>query len=142
MKPSTGQDATAIRTLIQSQFESLNWSLSHVPNWQTFTTGFRPEAQLFPAARPAQSTTVSDFVARMERLRTKGSLTTFTEDAGPIYVWVIGQIAVAIAGCEMIENQQTVTRDISVFLLVKDQGTWRIAAQGWDLVSNFDVLHS
>lgn len=130
MKPSTGQDATAIRTLIQSQFESLHWSPTHVPDWQTFTAGFFPAAHLFPAARPAQATAVSDFVSRMERLRTNGTLTTFTEEAGPIHVWVIGQIAIAIAGCEMVENKQTVTRDISVFLLVKDQSTWRIAAQG------------
>ncbi|NER80860.1 MAG: hypothetical protein F6K42_15080 [Leptolyngbya sp. SIO1D8] len=127
--------------MIQSQFESLHWSVTHVPDWQTFTAGFFPEAQMFPAARPVQAKIISDFVARMELLRTNGTLTTFTEEAGSIHVWVIGQVAVAIAGCQMVENKQTVTRDISVFLLIKDQSTWRIAAQGWDLVNNFDVLH-
>lgn len=46
---------------------------------------------------------------------------------------VFGHVAVALAGCEMLENGHNVTRDVSGFLLVKDDGHWRIAPQGWDM---------
>lgn len=40
----------------------------------------------------------------------------------------------------MTENRETVTRDVSGFLLVKDGDTWRIAAQAWDLVADFEAF--
>ena len=40
-------------------------------------------------------------------------------------------MAVAIAGCEIAENDADVNRGVEMFLLVKDMGAWRIAAQAW-----------
>jgi hypothetical protein len=39
----------------------------------------------------------------------------------------------------MIENEQIATQDVSVFLLVKNENTWKIAVQGWDVVENFTL---
>ena len=36
---------------------------------------------------------------------------------------------------EMIENETEVNHDISGYLLVKDEGEWRIAAHAWDHAS-------
>ncbi len=60
--------------------------------------------------------------------------------SSPTKIWVIGQVAVTIAGSEMIENEQTVTRDVSAFLLVRNEDTWKIAAQGWDVVEDFHLI--
>ncbi|MEM9214147.1 MAG: hypothetical protein AAGD25_07335 [Cyanobacteria bacterium P01_F01_bin.150] len=133
-------DKSAIQALINSQFASLSWSADQPAHWADFETGFVSEAQLFPAARPVKPMTVKSFRTRMEKLRTDGTLTNFKETLGPIKVWVIGQVAVAIAGCEMVENEHTITRDISIFLLVKEEDTWRIAAQGWDVVEDFQSI--
>jgi hypothetical protein len=46
---------------------------------------------------------------------------------------VFGNVAVAFAGCEMLENGSTLTRDVSAIVLVRDNGAWRIVAQAWDL---------
>jgi hypothetical protein len=50
-------------------------------------------------------------------------------------VTVFGNIAVAIAVCAMRENGTTENRTVEMLLLVKDQGSWRIAAQAWDRAS-------
>jgi hypothetical protein len=33
----------------------------------------------------------------------------------------------------MLENESTIARDVSAIVLVRDSGTWRIAAQAWDV---------
>jgi hypothetical protein len=38
-------------------------------------------------------------------------------------------VAIAVAGCEITENDADVTRGVEMMLLVKDAGVWRIAAQ-------------
>lgn len=108
-------------------------------DWTTFEAGFVSDAQLFPAARPVKALSVKSFRTRMESLRTDGTLASFQETSGPTKIWVIGQVAVAITGCEMIENEQIATQDVSVFLLVKNENTWKIAVQGWDVVENFTL---
>jgi hypothetical protein len=47
-------------------------------------------------------------------------------------VRVFGNVAVAIAACELVENRNEVNRNVEMLLLVKDAGTWRIVAQAWD----------
>jgi len=133
-------DEMAIRSLILSQFASLNWSPDREADWLTFEGGFLPETQLFPAARPVQAKSVKNFRSRLEQLRAAGNLSSFAEQSGPIWVRAIGGVAVAIAGCEMVENEETLMRDVSCFLLVKDGNSWKIAAQGWDLVEDFAKL--
>lgn len=140
MMTANQDDEAAIQELIASQFASLKWSSAQSANWLTFEAGFVAEAQLFPAARPVKPISVKSFITRMETLKTDGILASFRETLGLIKIWVVGQVAVAIAGCEMVENEQAVTRDVSVFLLVKDEGTWKIAAQGWDAVKDFQSI--
>lgn len=65
-------------------------------------------------------------------MREQGTLERFVEHMLGLEIRVFGHVAVALAGCEMHENERTVTRDVSAFLLLKDGGHWRIAAQGWD----------
>lgn len=134
------KDEAAIQELIASQFASLKWSSTQSANWLTFEAGFVADAQLFPATRPVKPISVKSFITRMETLKTDGVLTSFREMPGPIKILVVGQVAVGVAGCEMVENEQAATRDISVFLLVKDEGTWKIAAQGWDVVKDFQSV--
>jgi hypothetical protein len=50
-------------------------------------------------------------------------------------VRVFGNVAVAFAACEMLENGSTLTRDVSAIVLVRDGGAWRIVAQAWDVES-------
>jgi hypothetical protein len=57
---------------------------------------------------------------------------SFAEAALGIEVSIFGNIAVAVAGCEIIENDSDVSRGMEMMLLVKDAGAWRIAAQAWD----------
>lgn len=126
-------DETAISRLIESQFSALNWNDIRGAEWSSFSAGFRAEAVLYPAKRPAQGRSVGWFINRMVDLRAEGKLTSFSERPLGIKVMVHGNVAVALAGCEMTENGSAVTRDVSAFLFIKDQDQWRIAAQGWDI---------
>ncbi len=126
-------DIRAIGALIAEQFQSLRWRPGAPPDWSAFSVAFAPDAMLFPAARPASATPVAAFIARMEALRTSNALTAFEEAGLGQLVHVFGNVAIAMAACSMLENETTVTRDVSAFLLIKDSGVWRIAAQAWDV---------
>lgn len=128
-------DIAAIKEVVNVQFRSLAWKPGKDADWATFRNGFLPGATLFPAARPVQPQTAEQFVDRMNRLRVDGSLATFEETQLGCVVNVFGSVAVVMTGCEMLENGKTVTRDVSGFLLVRDGGNWRIAAQAWDMES-------
>ena len=45
---------------------------------------------------------------------------------------IFGNIAVAIAVCQITENETQVTRGIEMMLLVKTEGRWQIISQAWD----------
>ncbi len=47
-------------------------------------------------------------------------------------VLVFGNVAVVLAASELVENGTEVNHDVSGYLLVKDEGEWRIAAHAWD----------
>lgn len=126
-------DVRAIEELISSQFRCLNWMPDKDADWAAFAAGFLSVAPLFPAARPVVPQTAEGFAQRMKELRSQGKLTSFEETMLGRNVHVFGNVAVAMAGCEMLENRSDVTRDVSCFLLVKDNGVWRIAAQAWDV---------
>ena len=128
-------DISLIRELVATQFRSLAWTPDEDPNWAAFAQGFLPDARLFPAARPVRPQTVDQFITRMNGLRTEGKLVSFQETPLGCDVRVFGNVAVAFAACEMFENASTVTRDVSAIVLVRDAGTWRIAAQAWDVES-------
>ena len=134
----TTEDEAAIHALIAAQFESIRWSPESNADWRDVHRGFAPGAQLWPARRPPAPQSALDFTSRLRRLREEG-LDSFTETGVGCHVWVIGNMAVALAGCEMVEGDANVTRDISGFLLVKHDGEWRIAAQAWDLVDDIEA---
>jgi hypothetical protein len=126
-------DTAAIRAVIAAQFTSLAWSPGKPADWDAFRATFFPDTTLIPAARPARRQSVAQFIARLQQLEADGTLTHFRESLLGATIHVYGNVAVALAGCEMLENETTVTRDVSAFLLVKDDSAWRIAAQAWDL---------
>jgi hypothetical protein len=120
--------------MIARQFGSLTWTTETPANWDTFAADFFPEATLYPAARPAQRQTVEAFVERMKGLAgTK--LRSFHEVVVGTEVRVFGNIAVALAACEMTENDGQVNRGVEMLLLIKDEGAWRIVSQAWDTES-------
>lgn len=127
------EDVAAIKELVGAQFRSLAWTRDEDADWAAFAQGFFPGAALFPAARPVKPQTVDQFVERMRRLRSEGKLVSFEETPLGCTVSVFGNVAIAFAACEMLENGSTLTRDVSAIVLVRDSGTWRIVAQAWDV---------
>lgn len=134
---TTNADEREIRALIQSQFDSIRWGEGQEPDWMTVHKGFVLGGQLWPALRPARPQSSLDFADRLRKLRDDGKLRSFAERGVGCHVWIVGNMAVALAGCEMTENDGIVTHDVSGFLLVKDGNDgWRIAAQAWDYVQD------
>ena len=129
-------DEIEIRALVQRQFDSIGWGEDREPDWRAVHGDFALGAQLWPARRPARPQSAADFTARFRKLREEGWLKSFLETGVGCRVWVVGTMAVALAGCEMVENDEEVTRDISGFLLIRDEEGWKIAAQAWDLVDD------
>ncbi len=78
MTHNSDSDESQIRALIGAHFDALKWSPGSNSDWKTFSTDFLPEAQLFPAARPVQAKSLSEFIERMNRVA-QGSLQDFEE---------------------------------------------------------------
>jgi hypothetical protein len=124
-------DHEAIRAIIDRQFRSLNWSPTTTANWSAFIEDFLPGASLYPASRPANHQKPEDFVERMKGLATN-KLRSFSEAALGREIRIFGNVAVAVAVCQMTENEMQVTRGIEMMLLVKTDGRWKIVSQAWD----------
>ena len=123
-----GDDVRAIKGLIARQFGSLTWTPETSANWDAFAADFFPGASLYPAARPAQRQSVEAFVERMRGLAgTK--LRSFHEVVLGTEVHIFGNVAVALAACEMTENDGQVNRGVEMLLLIKDEGAWQIVSQ-------------
>ena len=129
-------DETRIRDLIAAQFESLDWGPDRDADWAGFEAGFIAEAQLFGVKRPARACSAGAFAERLRSLRDCRVLDSFSEEGVVCEVRVAGSVAVALGVCEMIQNDSEVTRQVAVFLLVKNPEGWRIAAQAWDIVDD------
>ena len=127
-------DYEAIRAIIDRQFGSLNWTSATPANWSAFVGDFLPGASLYPAARPANAQKPEEFVERMKGLAT-GKLRSFKETALGHEIRVFGNIAVAVAVCQITENETQVTRGIEMMLLLKTEGRWQIVSQAWDTES-------
>ena len=128
---SEESDHRAIWTLIARQFESLSWSADKAPGWDEFSADFVAGASLFPAARPVRPVTVPNFVERMKSAAAS-DMPTFEEALLGVEIKLYGKVAVALAVCEQREQDAPPERAIEALLLVKEDGAWRIAAQGWD----------
>lgn len=125
------EDVRAIEAIIARQFGSLNWNPGTEGDWETFAVDFHPDAALFAAARPSRRQTVGDFVARMKGLAST-KLRSFREEVLGTHVHIFGNVAVAVAACEITENDAEVSRGVEMLLLVRDEGQWRIVSQAWD----------
>lgn len=124
-------EVDAIKSIISRQFSSLSWDQENAADWETFKSDFLPHATLFPSARPVAPLEMDSFVDRMKRLAST-DLQSFHENVLGSHVSVFGNVAVAVVACENTENDQDVNRNVEMMLLVKDGGTWKIAAQAWD----------
>jgi hypothetical protein len=127
-------DEAAIRALIGGHFEGMKWSPDTQADWSTFAADFLPEATLYPAARPVQAKSLNQFIERMKSVA-QGPLHTFEEHTRDMEILVFGNVAVVLAASEILENGADVNHDVSGYLLVKDEGAWRIAAHAWDNAS-------
>jgi ketosteroid isomerase-like protein len=124
-------DVEAIQGLIARQFGSLCWAPGKQAAWEVFAADFHPDASLYPAGRPAQCQTVPAFVARMQGLAAT-RLRSFEKAVLGTEVHVFGNVAVALAACEITENDGDTNRGVEALLLIKDAGVWRIVSQAWD----------
>lgn len=128
-------DEQAIEKVIKRQFGSLSWTPDASADWDAFMSDFLAGAPLYPAKRPVKQQSVNAFMERLSGLEgTK--LRSFHETVLGTEVRVFGNVAVALAGCETVENETEVSRGVEMLLLVKDAGQWRIAGQAWDLESD------
>lgn len=127
-------DVEAIEALIARQFASLTWRPGTSANWDAFTNDFLADAPLYPAARPVRRQTAPAFIERMQGLAGT-TLTTFRERVLGTEIRIFGNVATAVAGCEITENDTQVSLGVEMLLLVKTDGAWRIAAQAWDTES-------
>jgi hypothetical protein len=127
-------DRRAIAAMITRQFASLGWAPGRSADWRAFAADFFPDASLYPAARPARRQTVDGFIERMKALAgTK--LRSFKEGVLGTEIHIFGNVAVALAACEITENDAEVSRGVEALLLIKDEGAWRIVSQAWDTES-------
>ena len=124
-------DVRAIEAIIERQFGSLKWRPGTTGDWDRFAADFFPEASLYPAARPAKRQTVEAFIERMKSLE-ETKLRSFEEAVLGTEIRVFGNVAVALAACEMIENGAEVHRGVEMLLLIKDADAWQIVSQAWD----------
>ena len=62
----------------------------------------------------------------------EGALRSFEEKTLGMQILVFGNVAVVLAASEMLENGTEVNHDVSGYLVLKDEGKWRIAAHAWD----------
>ncbi|WP_245444640.1 hypothetical protein [Microvirga sp. KLBC 81] len=56
-------------------------------------------------------------------------LRSFAEAVLGTEIHVFGNVAVAVAACEMTENGADVQRGVEMLLLIKDAGAWQIVSQ-------------
>ena len=124
-------DEAAIRALIGGHFEGMKWSPDQQADWSSFATDFLPGATLYPAARPVEPKSLGQFIDRMKGIA-ENVLHTFEEHTRGMEILLFGNVAVVMAASELVENGAEVNHDVSGYLLVKDEGEWRIAAHAWD----------
>ncbi len=140
-KVQNRDDVHAIKTLIARQFRSLNWSSGAPADWDTFAADFFPDASLYPAGRPVRRQSVEVFAERMKGLA-QTHLRSFQESVLGTEVRVFGNVAVAVAACEMTENDAEVSRGVEMLLLVKNDGKWQIVSQAWDRETTANPISS
>ena len=127
-------DVQAIEAVIARQFASVSWTPGTSADWDGFAADFFPAASLYPAARPAKRQPVEAFIERMKGL-VGTKLRSFEEVVLGTEIRVFGNVAVALAACEITENGSEVNRGVEMLILIKDAGAWQIVSQAWDTES-------
>src|SRR4051812_14840948 len=113
-------DVQTIEAVIARQFASLNWAPGRSADWDGFIADFFPEASLYPSARPAKRQTVEALIERMKGLE-ETKLRSLKEAVLGTTIHVFGNVAVAVAVCEMTENATEVHRGVEMLLLIKNE---------------------
>jgi len=124
-------DRQEIQALIAAHFDGMKWTATTEPDWHKFAADFLPNALLFPAVRPVQAKTLDQFIERVNGVA-MSTLRSFEEHTTGMQILLFGNVAVVLAASEMLENEAKVNHDVSGYLLIKDEGKWRIAAHSWD----------
>jgi hypothetical protein len=130
--PTENEDACEIAAIVQRMFDAISWSPEQAPDFPAFRASVRDDAVLIPSARPAKTTDMTNFLIGMKTQRDNGNLVDFEETALGTHVRVFGNIAVAIGGYESMANKGKPGRGANVFLLVRGDKGWEIAAMAWD----------
>jgi len=131
MSKTNPGDREQIRAIIDRQFKSLSWNENRRADWSGFASDFLPDAPLHPGSRPVTRTSVPEFIDRMKSL-SKTSLPELDEKRLGDEIHVFGNVAVALAVCELNEGEGGITRNVEAMLLVKSEDEWKIAGQAWD----------
>lgn len=108
-------------------------------DWATVGADFLSDALLVPAARLARAKSLDVSTERMKSVA-QAALHTFEERTLGTQMLVFGNVAVVMAASEMLENATNVNHAVSAYLLVKDEGNWRIAAHAWDHASEHTLV--
>lgn len=126
------EDEERIRRIIEDMFVAVSWSTTTPPDFKAFAKAVNKSAVVIPAARPASFTNIEAFAARMNEQYVSGAMTTFDERANKTVVNVFGNIAVAIGSFEARIDGGPVGRGANVFLFIRTEADWQIAAMAWD----------
>ncbi len=129
-------DVKAIQALIADGFDAISWSPETPPDWGRFFGPYLPGAQMVPSARPPAFTDPDTFRARMTGQRDGGDMVDFEEEMLGCDVRVFGNIAVATAAFKARINKSGEGQGVNMYLLVKDEGTWKVASVAWDNASD------
>lgn len=124
-------DEEEIETLVLEHFDAMRWGDETEPDWDRFRSDFLPGAILCGAMRPAEMRSLESFIDRMETVA-RQNLQSFEEQTKKVKLLRFGNIAVAFAVSELLEDGTDVFHDISGYLLIKSEGRWSIMAHAWD----------
>lgn len=126
------KDKAALRAMIEKMFADLSWEEKGEPDWVAFKDAFRPDAVLYPSARPANQTEITAFVERMEGQRQSGGIRSLVEKPLDFLITVFGNTALIYVPYVMELNGGAPSRGANMFLMVKDDGRWQVGAMAWD----------
>ncbi|MBH64175.1 MAG: hypothetical protein CL569_17350 [Alphaproteobacteria bacterium] len=132
-------DVREIREILARQLANITWTAGKDSDWAAFSEDFLPDVSLYAATRTAKSQPVETFVERMKSLPETG-LKSFEQSMLSAEVHVFGSVDIAFGVCRNLENGTDEIRGIEAYLLVKDDGSWKIASQTWDTENDFQII--
>ncbi len=131
-----GSDEEQIRALIGRQFESIGCGRAGDAGWMTFHRDVIAGEWRFPGNVSAGEQNPRRFDNRLGGERAAAAPGTSGGKFVGCHAWIFGNIAVALAGCEMGGDGLTTAREIAGYLLIRYPDGWKIAAQAWDTADN------